>query len=63
MKANELVKKNQEETRQSLEKTSSKHESSKCNNCAEQEKKIMDFRLKLQNMKTDLNKAHRLISK
>ncbi len=23
----------------------------------------MDFRLKLQNMKTDLNKAHRLISK
>jgi hypothetical protein len=63
MKANIEAKKNLEDSRQSLEKTVNSKESPKCSNCGEQEKKIMDFRLKLQSMKTDLNKAHRLISK
>ena len=40
-----------------------KGDKEKCQNCAEQEKKIMDQRLKLQNMKTEVNKAHRLISR
>ena len=53
LKVNQEAKKNYEE-RQSMDKTmnSNKGEKEKCHNCAEQEKKIMDQRLKLQNMKT-----------
>ena len=64
LKANQEVKKNYEES-QLMGKTlnSNKGDKEKCQNCAEQEKKIMDQRLKLQNMKTEVNKAHRLISR
>ena len=63
MKANQEAKKSQDDTKLTLEKTGSQKEQAKCSNCGEQEKKIMDFRLKMQNLKTELNKAHRLISK
>lgn len=47
-----------------MEKTTiSKPEGGRCASCQEQERKVMDFRQKLQAAKTDLNKAHRLIAR
>lgn len=34
-----------------------------CANCQENEKKCMEFRLKSQNMKTELNKVMRLLTR
>jgi len=50
MKANVENKKIQDENKSSLEKTSGSK--GKCSGCGEQEKKIMEQRLKYQNLKT-----------
>lgn len=65
MKANEEAKKEakKEDGRQSMQKTNASKVELKCNNCQQQEKKVMDFRQKLQAAKSQLNKANRLIAR
>jgi hypothetical protein len=46
-----------------LEKTTVSKAEGRCAGCQEQERKVMDFRQKLQAAKTELNKAHRLIAR
>ena len=66
---NDLIKTNEETRKSSKEKTKQQLEKSivkageKCANCQENEKKVMEFRLKSQNMKTELNKAMRVIER
>jgi hypothetical protein len=46
-----------------MEKTTMSRAEGKCSGCQEQERKVMDFRQKLQAAKSELNKAHRLIAR